>query len=365
MAKIVIDAREYATSTGRYVSRLIHYLEVVDRENEYLILLKPADMTRYQPTNPHFQAVACPYKEFTFAEQTRLLKQVMRLKADLVHFAVTQQPIFYRAPHVTTIHDLTTARFLNLDKKRTVFLVKQLVYKFVIKRVARTSAAVITPTQFVKHDVAAFSHIASNKIVVTYEAADRITALSTPLPNLQKNDFIMYLGRPTPHKNLPRLIEAYRQLQFEHPTLTLVLAGKQDANYRRIAASVDQQGIKGVYFTDFVSEGQLRWLYENCAAYIFPSLSEGFGLPGLEAMRHGAPVVSSDATCLPEVYGPAAHYFDPTDASAMADAINDVLTDQALSARLVIAGYQRADGYSWERMAKDTLAVYKQVLKQA
>jgi len=111
-----------------------------------------------------------------------------------------------------------------------------------------------------------------------------------------------------------------------------------------------------------VSEGELRWLYEHCAAYVFPSLSEGFGLPGLEAMQHGAPVVSSNATCLPEVYGDAAHYFDPLDVQAMADAINEVITDKDLRARLIAAGHTQAATYSWKRMAEQTLAVYKTAL---
>jgi glycosyltransferase involved in cell wall biosynthesis len=170
----------------------------------------------------------------------------------------------------------------------------------------------------------------------------------------------MYVGRPTPHKNLERLIAAYSQLKTEHPELKLVLAGKLDANYRRITAKVSDPGI---IFTDFVSEGQLRWLYEHCAAYAFPSLSEGFGLPGLEAMLHGAPVVSSNATCLPEIYGEAAHYFDPLNVHAMADAINEVLTDKALRQTLITAGARQAQTYSWQRMAEQTLAIYTRALE--
>jgi glycosyltransferase involved in cell wall biosynthesis len=142
-----------------------------------------------------------------------------------------------------------------------------------------------------------------------------------------------------------------------------VLAGKKDANYQRIEALVQKNGTTGVIFTDFVSEGQLRWLYESCAAYVFPSLSEGFGLPGLEAMQHGAPVVSSDATCLPEIYGAAAHYFDPLDPQAMADAINEVLTDKVLRQKLVAAGGDQVKKYSWQRMAEQTLELYQQALR--
>jgi glycosyltransferase involved in cell wall biosynthesis len=362
VSRIIIDARQYTTTTGRYTFRLIEYLEKIKSDHQFVILLKPEDMKVYTFTNPNFQKLACPHKEFSFDEQLGLLKQINGLKADLVHFAIVQQPILYRGKVVTTIHDLTTARFVNPDKKRTVFLAKQQVFKYVLKRVARKSVTVITPTQFVKDDLVGYTHIDPNKVTVTLESADKITESPTPIKYLQKKRFIMYIGRPTPHKNLPRLIDAFTQLHTKHPDLWLVLAGKKDANYRAIEASLPESMQGRVFFTDFVSEAELRWLYMSCAAYVFPSLSEGFGLPGLEAMHEGAPVISSSATCLPEVYGNAAHYFDPTDSVSMALAIDQVLSNPALRARLIAAGDKRVRQFSWQRMAEQTMAVYDQVL---
>ena len=151
-------------------------------------------------------------------------------------------------------------------------------------------------------------------------------------------------------------------IQAQHHDLLLVLAGKKDANYRRIEKKVDKNSIKNVVFTDFVSEGQLRWLYEHCAAYVFPSLSEGFGLPGLEAMLHGAPVISSNATCLPEIYGDAAHYFDPYKTQAIADALNAVLINSNLRWELIDKGKEQVAKYSSQRMAEQTLQIYSHVL---
>ena len=334
MSRIVIDARELRTTSGRYVERLLHYLLQLDHEHDYFLMLKPEDMSGWQPTNPKFTAVACPHKEFTVAEQLGLKQQIRGLKPDLVHFTFPQQPVWYRGRTVTTVHDLTTLRFTNPDKNPLVFTFKQIIYAHVIKHAVHKAACVLVPSQFVKDDVVAFARLNPAKVRVTYEAADPITAAAESLPQLRNKQFVMYIGRPTPHKNLNLLLEAFARLRAQRPDLLLVLAGKLDANYRRVQAAVERQGLPNVVFTDFVSEGQLRWLYENCAAYVFPSLSEGFGLPGLEAMQHGAPVVSSNATCLPEIYGEAAHYFDPTDTQAMADAINEVLTDQALRQRL-------------------------------
>jgi glycosyltransferase involved in cell wall biosynthesis len=361
---IVIDARELRTTTGRYVERLLHYLQELDHGHDYTVLLKPQDIACWVPTNPRFKALACPHKEFTFDEQLDFKKQLDSLSADLVHFTMVQQPVLYKGKVVTTIQDLTTVRFSNPSKNPIVFKLKRLVYRSVIQRVAKKSLAIITPTEFVKTDLMSFTGINPNKITVTLESADPINAASELVTALVGQKFLMYVGRPTPHKNLERLIEAFVLLKGQHPDLKLVLAGKKDANYKRIEATVVARNIANVVFTDFVSEGQLRWLYGNCEVYVFPSLSEGFGLPGLEAMVHGAPVVSSNATCLPEVYGNAAHYFDPLYVQAMSDAINEVLTDKALRQRLIEAGRVRAAEFSWTRMAEQTLEIYRRVLDE-
>jgi glycosyltransferase involved in cell wall biosynthesis len=360
--KIAIDARELRMSTGRYVERLLNYLQDIDHENDYVVLLKSQDIEGWRTKNEHFTKVSCPHSEFSFGEQLGFKRQLDDLQVDLVHFGMVQQPVLYVGDVVTTIHDLTTVRFINPAKNKVVFKLKQQVYKEVIKRAARKSAAIITPSQFVKDDLVGFTRANPSKIVVTYEAADAIIDPPTPLPDLQNKQFIMYVGRPTPHKNLERLIAAHALLRAQHPDLLLVLAGKKDANYQLIEANVHAKGLRNIVFTDFVSEGELRWLYENCNAYVFPSLSEGFGLPGLEAMIHGAPVVSSDATCLPEIYGDAAHYFDPRSTESMADSINEVLTNKDLRNRLVKMGHKQVTTYSWQKMAEQTLDVYKSVL---
>jgi len=362
MKKIVIDAREWNTSTGRYISNLVLQLEELDQQHNYSVLLKPSDMDSWKPVNQKFQKVKSLYKEFSLGEQLGFKWQLETLKPDLVHFGMAQQPVRYRGKTITTIHDLTTARFRNPSKNPLTFAFKQRIYIRVIKRVARRSVFVIVPSEFVKKDLAQFARINPEKIMVIYEAAEPIKEAAVPLDNIASRQFLLYVGRPTPHKNLERLIEAFRLIQAQHHDLILVLAGKKDANYRRIEKKVHKNSIKNVIFTDFVSEGQLRWLYENCAAYVFPSLSEGFGLPGLEAMTHGAPVVSSKASCLPEIYGEAAHYFDPYNIQAMADALNAVLINTNLREDLIYKGHEQTAKYSWQRMAEQTLQIYQQVL---
>ena len=361
-AKIVIDARESGTSTGRYVDKLIEYLAKLKPHYEIIVLTKSPRMQYVKSIAPNFKVVESNFKEFTFAEQIGFLKQLNGIKDDLVHFGMTQQPILYRGKAVTAILDLTTARFRNPAKNWLVFTLKQWVYRFVIKYVARKSSRVITISNFTKKDVVQYAKISPNKISVIYPATDKITVPAEPIASLADKDFIMYVGRAQPHKNLKNLVEAFAKLKSNQPKLHLVLAGKIDDNYRLLQEYVKNRGVNDVVFTDFVSEGQLRWLYENAKAYVFPSLSEGFGLPGLEAMVHGAPVVSSNAACLPEIYKDSALYFNPKSTTDMAEKIKMVLDDKEVAAKLRHKGPKLAAEYSWERTAKQTVTVYDEAL---
>lgn len=363
MERIIIDARESGTSTGRYVDKLIEYLHKLEPEYVVTVLTKTRRIDFMKAIAPGFEVVESNYKEFSFAEQISLLRQINSLEADLVHFSMTQQPVLYHGKAVTTIHDLTTARFNNPSKNWLVFRLKQQIYKWVIKQVARKSERLIVPSEYVKHDVAQFASVPADKITVTYEASDKITAATEPIPSLSNNDFIMYVGRAQPHKNLKKLVEAFAKLKNNQPKLHLVLAGKLDDNYRLLQKYVENRGVNDVVFTDFVSEGQLRWLYENAQAYVFPSLSEGFGLPGLEALAHGLPLISSRATCLPEIYKDAAIYFDPKSTGDMAEKIKLVLDSPELAKKMCKDGPKLASKYSWKRMAEQTLEVYKAALE--
>jgi glycosyltransferase involved in cell wall biosynthesis len=363
MAKIAIDLRESGTGSGRYVDKLVEYLHQLKPEHEIVLLSKPHRVEFLRGIAPSFTIIEAPFKEFTFAEQIGFKKLIEAQRADLVHFPFVQQPVRYHGKVVTTMQDLTTIRFRNPLKNPAVFWAKQQVYKWVNQRAAHKSAEIITISEFVKQDIINYTHISPEKIAVTYEAADQITDPTAPVNNLEGKKFLMYLGRPFPHKNLDRLVEAFAILQKERPELYLALAGKKDTLYTRLGERAEAKGIKNIIFTDFISEGQLRWMYENCAAYVFPSLSEGFGLPALEAQQHGAPLVSTNATCSPEIYGDGASYFNPLDVNEMAAKIAEVLDDPVLREDLVEKGHAQAKKYSWQKMAEQTLAVYEKALK--
>jgi len=361
--RIAIDARNMPTSTGRYVEMLVRYLEKIDHEHEYIVLMYPDKMDKWQPTNPNFKAVPCPYKEYSFAEQFGFKKQLDYLKPDLVHFSMVQQPVWYHGKTVTTMQDLTTIRFRNPAKNWLIFTLKRWVYIYVNKRVAHKADALITPTEFVRQDVANYTHINPDKITATHESADDFDEAPIEMSFFKDKTFIMGDGRPRPHKNLRRVIEAFAILHKKYPDLYLMLTGKRDTSYGPYEELIKSLGLENhAIQTDFIPDGELKWAMQHTKAYVWPSLSEGFGLPPLEAMLQGAPVVSSNASCMPEVLGDAAHYFDPYNATDMARAIEDLLTDKTLRENLIQKGKKQVATYSWQRMAKQTLDVYKRVL---
>lgn len=362
VTRVVIDARESGTSTGRYVDKLLENLHKLKTEFDFIVLTKPGRVDYLKKVSPNFEIVESDFKEFTFAEQIGFLKQLRALNADLVHFSMPQQPVLYRGRTVTTIHDLTTTRFTNPAKNALAFWAKQQVYKLVIKRVVRKSKHIITVSKFVKNDVAQYAKISPSKIAVIYEAADKINELSTPISALANQKFLLYVGRPLPHKNLKRLMEAYSIIRNTRHEVRLVLVGQRDKLYEQHARWAQKEQIEGLVFTGFASEGRLRWLYEHATAYVFPSLSEGFGLPGLEAMAHGAPVISSNATCLPEIYGEAAEYFNPENTRDMVRVISGVLENPARRQQLKSLGALQVRKYSWQKTAEQTLKVYRQAL---
>ena len=361
MTHIAIDARIINSSTGRYVERLITYLQEVDTVNEYSILVRAKDENFWKPRNANFTVRIADFDNYSFAEQIGFKKYLKKLNPDLVHFCMPQQPVGYKGKKVTTFHDLTLLNTYNSDKNWIVFHAKQKVGKYVFKKVIEMNDEIIAISKFTEKELIAFSPLATEKTTVIYESSD-VSQIAPKKYDIPFKKYILYVGQQSDYKNIKRLGDAHQILLAKYPDLGLVLVGKKNASALTNETYFMQRKYKNIHFTDFVEDNQLSWLYSHASAYIFPSLMEGFGLPGLEAMGYGTPVVSSNATCLPEVYGPAAHYFNPLDTSDMAEAIDQVLSDDNIRTRLSKAGFKQIKKYSWKKMAKETHAIYMKVL---
>ena len=361
MAHIVIDARIISSTTGRYVERLLHHLEKIDLVNEYTVLVRKKDENYWIPTNPNFTTKVAEFKNYSFSEQIGLLKLLNTLKPDLVHFCTPEQPVLYTGKKVTTIHDLTLLKTYNPDKNWLVYKSKQFIGKFVFRHVARTSKFVYTPSEFTRQEVLSRFKVNPSHVITTHLAAEAKTTKLTPYP-LPSEDYIMYVGQQSQYKNIRFLQEVHSILLQKNPNLQLVLVGKLDGPGLENKAYFESINAKNIIYTGYTDDDQLNWLYANTKAYIFPSLMEGFGLPGLEAMLQGAVVASSSATCLPEVYGDAAVYFDPTNVLDAVKTIEQLLTDDTLRTSLKKKSAIQLQKYSWEKTARATHERYIQAL---
>lgn len=361
MAHIAIDARIINSSTGRYVDRLITYLQDVDQENEYSILVRKKDREFWTPKNTNFTVRVADFDNYSIGEQTGFLRFLNTLKPDLVHFCMPQQPLGYKGKKVTTFHDLTLLKTYNSDKNWLIYHAKQMIGKYVFKRVALENDHIITISNYTKKDLQNFVAVEDRKISMIYEASD-VDEIAPKKYTLPFKQYILYVGQQSDYKNIKRLGDAHQILLAKYPNLGLVLVGKKNDATRTNEDYFNNKNYSNILFTDFVEDTELSWLYKNADAYIFPSLMEGFGLPGLEAMGYETPVVSSNATCLPEVYGDAALYFNPIDTSDMAEKIDEVLSNPKLQQKLSKAGLKQIKKYSWSKMARETHEVYLRTL---
>jgi glycosyltransferase involved in cell wall biosynthesis len=226
----------------------------------------------------------------------------------------------------------------------------------------KRSDYIIAPTDYVKDDLDDWTHHRySDKMIVTHESGDMIHAQPEAIKKLKGKRFLFFVGNAFPYKNLGRIVSAYAELKYTYPDLQLVFAGKKEFFYEQLEADVKQRKIPGVHFLGYISDGEKRWLMKHATAYICASLSEGFHIPMIEAMYEECPVISSDATCLPEVGGDAALYFDPNSTDELVAAVTRLLEEPKLRDQLIKKGNRNIKRFSWEKMAKETHAIYQKM----
>lgn len=370
--RIGIDARFYGPDSkglGRYTEQLLRFLEKIDTDNDYVVFVRSSTRDTYVPHNPRFRTVVADFAWYSFAEQFLLPWRLYAERCDLVHFPHFNVPLLYRRPFVVTIHDLIllrhpTARATTLGP--LWYRVKFAAYKLVIGSAIRRARAVCAVSAFTRSDILShYRDVDPAKVFVTYEAVTDAPIMTDEEAAVERascgimSPYILYAGNAYPHKNLERLLAAFG-CSRSRQSLGLVLVGKDDFFYARLmAGTAALPDGTSVRMLPSVSDWTLAALYRGARAFVFPSLYEGFGLPPLEAMAHGCPVAASDATCLPEIMGDAALYFDATDTDAIAAAIDRIATDEPLRATLIERGYRCVGQYAWHRMAEETLAVYQ------
>ena len=362
---IVIDARIRRASTGRPVARLLEHLQEIDQEHRYTILLEKND--DWKPTNKNFGVSHTRFPIFSFNPFNQVLyaRQLYRLRADLVYFTLSpQQPTFYLKKQATLTHDLVMFKFARAGRlPEWLHRLRMQGYRFLMWRAHRIAKHVVVPTEFVNDDVCKRYLFVNRKITTMHESSEPPLSGRAKTPDNPPENFIMYTGSAFPHKNLENLITAFELLKELHTDLKLVLIGKREYHSKKLEKWAKKQAyFDDIIFTGFIPDEELKWYYENARAYVFASLSEGFGLPGLEAMVHGCPVVSSNLSCLPEVNGDAGHYFNPLDVHDMATKIDEVISNETLRKKLIEKGFENIKRFSWRKFAVQHLQLFRALL---
>lgn len=363
MSHIVIDARRMNTSTGHYVARLVEQLEQIDSENKYTVILLEKEKDCYTPSKPNFSVVTTSSDHYTFAEQLKHVWLLYKLKADLVHFWMPQQPLLYFGKRITTVHDTTLIRYENIDMNPIVYKIRKGIFAFLLRNVIARSERVLVPTEYVRKDLDEWTRGKyTSKLITTHESGDMIHSEPEQIAQLQGKQFLFWVGNAFPYKNIGRIIDAFATLKELYPNLELALAGKKDNFYAALENDVNTRGLEGVHFLGYISDGEKRWAFQHACAYVCASLSEGFHIPLLEAQYESCPVITSNATCLPEVAADAALYFDPHSTSELVDAARKLFDTPSLREELIAKGHENTKRFSWRKMGEETHDTYRAVL---
>ncbi|MFH1288993.1 MAG: glycosyltransferase family 1 protein, partial [bacterium] len=377
---------------------------------------KPALRKRSAPI---VKKVLADVKWYGLAEQILMPLLIWREHLNLMHFPHFNAPVFCPVKFIVTVHDLILTKFPTARATKLgpiLYKAKNLFYKIVIWLTVKRAKRIITVSVFTKNDIVRHFKIKPDKVSVIYEGvanlakgrdslfAAKLDDRKTLLGYNINNPFLLYVGNAYPHKNLEGLIDVFSALTpnpsparfsresgnqklgskitpFSHERrngrrageegLQLVLVGQEDYFYKRIKGYAKQFGLweennadPAVIFPGYVPDAELEILFKKALAYVFPSFYEGFGLPPLEAMAKGCPVVSSNKSSMPEVLGNAAIYFNPDDKQDMQNKIEKIIDDENLRRDLVKRGYEQAKKYNWWECASKTLEVYNKILQK-
>ncbi|MFC1640629.1 glycosyltransferase family 4 protein [Patescibacteria group bacterium] len=370
---IGIDARAFSTSwtgIGRYLRNLTRELVVIDQPYKFVVFLPPQEMDSFDAPNDRVKKVSVDIPHYSWQEQIFFKRYIGREKIDLMHFPHFNIPLTYRKPFVATIHDLTLSFFPG--QKMTGF-VHRIGYQMAIRHAATHSSKVIAVSNNTKRDLEQLMDIDQSKVHVIYESVEfdkyhtnhdpeeiqRVTRSS----GIRK-PFLLYAGVWRSHKNILGMLEGFRKILDRGLDYQLVITGKPDPHYPEIQDKIERMNLgNNVVLPGFVSDSELPLLYAGAGLFLFPSFYEGFGLPPLEAMASGTPVVSSNTSAMPEVLNDAVEFFDPYDTEDMARSLEKVLRNQSYQEELRNKGLVHVKQFSWKKMADETLKVYKSVLK--
>lgn len=368
---ILIDGRLYGLENaglGRYLINLVRELSKIDKKNNYYILLREKYFNELAlPDN--WKKVKADFRHYSFVEQIKLPAIINNINPDVTHFPHFDVPFFYQGSFVVTVHDMLMHNFNGVSATTLPMLfyfLKQVAYKLDFRRAVTKSLAIIVPSKTVKSEIIDYYKINPAKITVTYEGVDeKIDGqgfISVDQP------YFVYSGNAYPHKNLNRLIQAIVLLNKRTPKkITLAIVSSRGVFTERLEKDTRKAHAENyVKLLGFVSDDKLGSLYKNSVGFVFPSLSEGFGLPGLEAMASGTILLASNIPVFREIYGDQALYFNELEISSIEKVMRKVLEmDSKQRDKTVKSNKEFVKRYSWAKMATETLRVYEKAANKS
>ena len=380
--RIGIDARLFheQTGIGRYTRSLFfQYLSGHKDADDQLVLFydRPIDFSAFFPEcsahdHPNIELVIADCRRRILWTNWHLPPLLRQHRIDVYHGVCNfELPLRKMCRYVVTIHDLVPLFFPELVPKKHL-----LFFKLFMKRAARAADVIITDSEHSKQDICRHLRVPAEKVRVIY-----LGYAPTPLPsNLNearrrilnrlgiRQPYLLFVGVIEPKKNLERLLEAFALLRRKHAafqSLQLVIAGGKGWFYEQVYRKVDALRLgEAVVFTGFAPDEDLPCLYSGAEAFVFPSIYEGFGLPALEAMAYGAPVITSRVSSLPEIVGNAGILVDPLDPASLCQGMETVLMNPSARAQMAEAGRLRARQFSWQRAADETYQVYADLYRR-
>ena len=382
--KIGIDARFLTHSQvggfKTYSENLIFALSEIDTENEYILYVdRPPDQKTRLPNQSNFNVVIVPglypFIGMAWREQITLSRQVKRDQLDLLHSPSLTAPLRAPCPLVVTLHDMIwyfSKEFAQRKPWSAHRKVMDMYYRFVPERAARHAAAIITVSQSSKDSIVHYLGFSDERVFVTYEAANSIYRQIDDKEQIDavhqkyrlNTEFILAIGSADPRKNISTLVQAYSLLPVDlQQRFQLVIVWTHHFLAEALKKQIELLGLgERIAFLQQVSDENLALLYNGASLFVFPSRYEGFGLPLLEAMACGTPVIAANNSSIPEIAGDAAMLVSAEDAKAMARQISQLLRDRAMQKALTEKGLKRATGFSWLKCGQQTLKVYEKVL---
>jgi glycosyltransferase involved in cell wall biosynthesis len=369
--RIAFDARKlHDFGIGTYIRNLLGGLAKIDRTTEYVLFCYQHDAAMAGELGPNFRAVVESAGHYSVTEQISIPLAVRRERVDLFHAPHYVLPALTPGPTVVTIHDCIHLMFPEYLKHRLGYAYA----RASLWTAAHKSDRIFTVSEQSKRDILRFFRVPPEKIVVTSNAIDERFSVPPSEEVVRQtreryqlgHPYILYVGNIRPHKNLERLIEAFDQVRSQgRSELELLIIGDEISKLQSLRRAVHKHNLhRYVRFHGYVPADTLSVLYRLASVFVFPSLYEGFGLPPLEAMASGTPVVTSNVSSLPEVVGDAAVLVDPYSAGAIAAGILKVMHSAHLRAELRQKGFARVQEYSWMRSVERVRHVYGEVARR-